>query len=296
MKTKYIFLFGLVVAFSSCSTAYRTGQTPDDVYYSPAPVQNTYVVSENQDDRNSYRYRNQEEEDIRRGIRDSRYRSNVSISLGSGYSPYNNYGYNAYSYNPYNSLSPYSYGYNPMYDPYRFDPFFNPYTYNTYYNPYSYSKYGGNYYTGYYPAYSPVIIVPSTGRVNTNKGPRKYNLDSYNTSSPNNGVRTGGNYKPGTQPSSLPPVRTFKKPNEKSGTGVGNVLRRVFTPSENTNREYSPARNNNRQYTPGTNSTTTPSDGGRSSTAPARTFSNPPATTNSNPPASTAPVRTFRKN
>jgi uncharacterized lipoprotein len=45
MKTKLLLLAVSVAVFSSCSTMYKTGQTPDDVYYSPlrsaAVVQNT---------------------------------------------------------------------------------------------------------------------------------------------------------------------------------------------------------------------------------------------------------------
>lgn len=35
MTTKILLVALSVAAFSSCSTAYKTGQTPDDVYYSP---------------------------------------------------------------------------------------------------------------------------------------------------------------------------------------------------------------------------------------------------------------------
>ena len=282
MKTNYIILIALAVAFSSCSTAYRTGQTPDDVYYSPAPQRDVYVSTQNQDEKNSYRYRNQEEEDIRRGIRDPRYRSNVSVSLGTGYNPY----YNGYSYNPYSYNS---YGYNPIYNPYRFDPFYDPYFYDPYsYN--SYPKYGGNYYSGYYsPYYAPIIVVPSGSKINTNKGPRKYNLGAYNSP----GTRARGDngviYHPGSQAPNVPPTRTFKATKE---TGVGSVLRRVFSgSSENSPRTYksSNSNDNNRNFAPQTSN-----PGSESRPAPSRTFSTPP--TSSTPPASSAPVRTFRKN
>lgn len=280
MKTNYTLLIVLAVAFSSCSTAYRTGQTPDDVYYSPAPVREVYVSTQSQNDRNSYRYRNQEEEDIRRGIRDSRYRSNVSLSIGTGYNPYyNSYSYNPYSYNPY--------GYNSIYNSQRFDPFYDPYSYN------SYSKYGNNYYSGYYsPYYAPIILVPSGGTtVNTNRGPRKYSLGAYNSS--NTGARgdNGVTYHPGSQAPNVAPTRTFK---ETKQTGVGSVLRRVFSaPSENTQRRYqsSSSDNNNRNFAPQTSNSNS-----ESRPAPTRTFTNPTPPASSNPPATSAPVRSFRKN
>ena len=54
MKTKLLLLLGLIIILGSCSSAYRTGQTPDDVYYSPAPIQNGYVRTDNQDEKDSY--------------------------------------------------------------------------------------------------------------------------------------------------------------------------------------------------------------------------------------------------
>ena len=38
MNMKNIIFIVSAAIFSSCSTAYKTGQTPDDVYYSPARV------------------------------------------------------------------------------------------------------------------------------------------------------------------------------------------------------------------------------------------------------------------
>lgn len=283
MKTKYLFLVGLVVAFSSCSTAYRTGQTPDDVYYSPAPAQDTYVRTVSQDDRESYGYRNDEEQDIRRGIRDQRYRSSISFGIGSGYSPY---AYNPYVYNPYSYNNPYAfdpYGYKGIYDPYAYNPY-----YNNYYSPY----YGGSYYGGYYGGgyYSPVYVLPVIGKVNTNTGPRKYNLGAYNspTVSNNATIKTSnGSRVSGVKAA---PVRTFKPTNQ--GTGVGNVIRRVFTPSES--RSYTqPSSSNSKTYRSSDNDRPT-------NTAPTRTFNNAPSSNNTSTPSSSgssgsAPVRTFRK-
>lgn len=50
MKTEFISLAAAVIVMSSCSTAYKNTQTPDDVYYSPAPAQKTYAQTESQDD------------------------------------------------------------------------------------------------------------------------------------------------------------------------------------------------------------------------------------------------------
>ena len=53
MKIKHLLLVGALAALGSCTTAYRSGQTPDDVYYSPAPEQNTYVSTLSEKDQNS---------------------------------------------------------------------------------------------------------------------------------------------------------------------------------------------------------------------------------------------------
>ncbi len=281
MKTKHLFLLGLIAAFSSCSTSYRAGQTPDDVYYSPAPAQETYVASNNQQDRDSYSYQNEEQE-IRRGIQDSRYRSNLSLDLGFGYNPY--------AYNPY--------GYN--YSPYSYNPYpFNPYGYKGIYDPYGYNNYGyysspyyGNYYGGYgsyYGGYPPVYIYPGIGNVNTNTGPRKVNLGAYN----NTGNNRNSVYSQGATPSNQEsvPVRTFNQ--ARQGTGVGNVIRRVFTPSNNSS--YTPATSNSRTYSNENNTRN------NSNTAPTRTFDNAPSSSSGSSGSSSsgssgsAPVRTFRK-
>ncbi|MEP7253943.1 MAG: hypothetical protein ABI683_16230, partial [Ginsengibacter sp.] len=103
MKIKHLLLPGLIVALASCSSAYRVGQTPDDVYYSPAPVQETYVKTDNQEEKESYNYNNptynSEDMAIRRGINDPRYRSGISLSFG-----YPSYGYSdPYGYSNYGS-------------------------------------------------------------------------------------------------------------------------------------------------------------------------------------------------
>ena len=299
MKTKHILLLASVVAFSSCSTAYKTGQTPDDVYYSPAPAQaeEAYVVT-NKDDNYSY-YNRDEDQQIRRGIENPRYRNGVSLDLGFGYSPYS-YNPYAYNYNPY-VLSPYSYnpyafnnyGYKGVYDPY--------YGYNNYgYNNFGNYNYGYNYFNPYYGSYyPPVYVYPGIGRVN-NSTPRKVNLGAYsnpNNRSTNNGtILNHATPRTGIAPA---PVRNIA-PTEQKQTGVGNVIRRVFTPSANTNssshnRRYNNSNSNNRSYNDNNSRQ-------NSNPAPQRTFDNSsstrpsaPANNNNSSSSGSAPVRTFRK-
>lgn len=104
MQSKILLLAISVAALSSCSTAYKTGQTPDDVYYSPAKV----VENNNRnDERNQVRYQPATDYEITMGIRDRRWRD-FSDDYGYRYSPYSYATYNMYNY---------GYYYNPYYYP-----------------------------------------------------------------------------------------------------------------------------------------------------------------------------------
>lgn len=286
MKTKHILFLGLVVAFSSCSTAYRSGQTPDDVYYSPAPPQDTYVRTDNQDERESYAYNNttnSEDLAIRRGIRDSRYRdNNVIVQLGiGGYSPYN---YDPYGYSPYgyNSFGYNSYGYNSYgYDPYISHGYGNGYN-SLYYNPYN--SYNNSLfvspYNNYY--YSPqVYVYPGTPGVRTTVAPRRYNLGAYNNV---NTLRNTDNYdRPvNTNPA---PVRRITTRSQNNGSGAGNIIRRVFTPDNNNNNNT-----NTRSFRNDNNS----NNNNNTNSSPVRSTTTP-SSSNSSSGSSSAPVRTFKR-
>ncbi|MEO8822099.1 MAG: hypothetical protein ABI366_00895 [Ginsengibacter sp.] len=310
MKINFLILFGAIVAFSSCSTAYRSGQTPDDVYYSPAPQQNTYVSTASSKDQDSYYYRNNEEDyNIRRGIDNPVYRSPLSLSMGFGYSPY--------SFNPYNNYyGNNNFGYGPYGMKGLYNPYFNDFGYNSlsfyspynFYSPYSmgygYSSfgYGSGFGYGYSPYYSPVLF--SSKSVNTNTGARTYNLGAYNNN--NLGNRTeGGNVQPirstatGTTPAS-----------GTNETGMGRVIRRVFSPSERntytppanaTRREVRRSNNRSTYYNNNTERRTNNNES-RNNTyeAPQRSFTpSTPSSSSSSPSGSgssgSAPVRTFRR-
>ena len=57
MKSKILLLALIVAVLSSCTTAYKTGQTPDDVYYSPTRPQDEYVRTQKEIGRASGRER-----------------------------------------------------------------------------------------------------------------------------------------------------------------------------------------------------------------------------------------------
>jgi hypothetical protein len=101
MQSK-ILLFALsVAAFSSCSTAYKTGQTPDDVYYSPVKV----VEERKETKRKEQRYeKTNNDYEITMSIRDRRWRD-FRDDYEYDNSPYNycycNCKNTGYYYNPY---------------------------------------------------------------------------------------------------------------------------------------------------------------------------------------------------
>lgn len=101
-----ILLFVLFAAgISSCSSIYKSGQTPDDVYYSPArPVEARPEGNEKTDEVRTIRRGYQDRQIVMR-IHDPRWR-NFYDDYDAYYDPYR-YGYNCgYYYNPYYYPSP----------------------------------------------------------------------------------------------------------------------------------------------------------------------------------------------
>jgi hypothetical protein len=219
MNTKLLLLMVSAAAISSCSTAYKSGQTPDDVYFSPV---RTYQEDTRKEDNNrdeAKRYDNDDRQ-IRMGINDRRWR----------------YLDNDISY------SPYIYGYNSGY----------------YYNPYYCQM----------PVYNPVIVVVNNPK---NTTPRKVNLGGYGNGYVNN--NTSINPKTGLA-TVVRPVRTYNNSNNNNGSRLGNVLNRIFTPSNSNNsnnNNQNNSSNSNRTYTPSSNSSSgSSSSGGGSISRPAR--------------------------
>lgn len=96
MNTKLLLLAITVAVFSSCSSVYKSGQTPDDVYYSPERS----FVEEQKEERYEVRRDLYEDREIRMGINDYRWRT-FDTYYDYSYSPYR-YGYqHGYYYNPY---------------------------------------------------------------------------------------------------------------------------------------------------------------------------------------------------
>jgi hypothetical protein len=116
MKSSILPLAFLVIAFSSCTTAYKSGQTPDDVYFSPVRPEEEYVRTESKEES---RYDGDEYYDdqyLRMKVR-NRYRWS---DLEDPYYNRRSYVYNTYSCcyckNPWTPSAYWNYYYNPYYN------------------------------------------------------------------------------------------------------------------------------------------------------------------------------------
>jgi len=147
MNTRILLLAISAAALSSCSSVYKTGQTPDDVYYSPAQERPAYVSGQSQDQ--------------------NEYRGNHDYTGNNYYSDYY-LRFKSSNYYRWSTFDDY-YWYNWRYNTYLYDPFYSPVYYG---NPYA-SPY--NYYNTYNPKYYYTTSNYS--------GPRMYNLNTYDNTS-----------------------------------------------------------------------------------------------------------------
>ncbi|HEY8389061.1 MAG TPA: hypothetical protein VIK74_10680 [Parasegetibacter sp.] len=250
MNTK-IFLAGLILAgsFSACSTAYKAGQTPDDVYYSPAKEQNGYVVMEKNNQRNHYEgdryygatgynnyYNDFDDRYLRLMVR-NKYRYGTGF-YGFDDLYFSNFYYNPYAFGNYNS-------YNNWYSPW------NPYwSWNSYYNPY---------------APSPIFVIPGKGSgIDYTKRetfrPRPFNINSYTS----NNTRVNG--QSNNSGNTYRPTRGYNNSNNNvnstnsSNNGFGGLMKKVLSSDRNNNNGYQTSQGNTqnrptRVYNPTTNNT-----------------------------------------
>lgn len=198
MNSRILLAALALTAFGSCTSTYKSSQTPDDVYYSPVRVLKEETRKEDDNDQ-AKKEQAVEDRDIRNRIRDKRYRD-----FDNDYS--------------------YDYNYNT-----RCNCYCNHYGYGYYNHPYYYPTYYYN------PKYTPIPV---------NTTPRMVNLNAYtpqNTTVVNN--KTGVSTQ---QP---------RYNNSNRNSGLGNVLRKVFTPVQNSSNNNSSSGNNNtRTYQPSSSS------------------------------------------
>ncbi len=215
MKSVILLLFVSAALFTGCTTAYKTGQTPDDVYYSPARPQEEYVRAEKEEDRRStYDDAYYDDRYLRMKVR-NRYRWN---DLNDWY-----------------YFERYGFGYN-----YYFGSFHNPYnSWNYYYNPYSCCCYGQTIYvnpkaTAYTPAVKPRSFNLG-GYTNTNYN--NANTSSSKSRFPlNNSYNNSNNRNSGKGLSES--IRTILSRNNDNSGGSGNSGR-TYNPSNSSSSSSS---------------------------------------------------------
>jgi hypothetical protein len=178
MKNIYLPLACIILFLYSCSPAYKTAQTPDDVYYSPgsrgsASNGNDQYYNANSDDQ----YLMMKSQDP------SRWSYFDDYAYDGFYSPY----YSPYGMNPYAfGLSPFGgYGYYPMgfYSGFGISPFFN----------FGYGYWGPNYLSNYYlwnglynPYYGGVVVVSKNPANNYYTQIHPFALTAYTGTAINN--------------------------------------------------------------------------------------------------------------
>lgn len=250
MKYK-ILLYGLIAAaLTSCSSAYKASQTPDDVYYSPARegVQKQTAKREQYEDYVA----SEDDQYLRMKIRNRQRWSGIddySYWNDSRYMPSYNFNYNYYRGSMY---SPYAWNnWNSPYSSFYINPYFGAglgmysYLYPSY--GYGYGGYGG--YGGYNP-YGPTYIIKNPTRA-ISPSVNRPNLGGYR-----NGLYNNSNS------------------NNRSNGYEGNTLKRVFAPNSNA-RTYSNENNNSynnntysapqRSYTPSSSGSSSSGSSGSSS-------------------------------
>ena len=121
-----------LLALSSCSTAYKAGQTPDDVYFSPAHEADEYVVAS----RTSPRYEGTDDYYEDRFLR-------MRVMDRMRWSSLDFYYNNSYAYSPYS----YYHSWNSPWNSY--------WAWNNFYNPYCNLNFGWG---GVWGGYTPVIV------------------------------------------------------------------------------------------------------------------------------------------
>lgn len=241
-----------ITAITSCSV-YRSGQTPDDVYYSPGrSADDSYLTVDNPRKGRSYssRYDNTDPND--NYLRMRQYGSRWST-----FDDYNDWQYNGGYYGMYSPYTPYSsfyngFGYTP-YGGYGSVFFGTPYAY---YNPWSYGSYFNSYYywNSYYNPYAYGIVVGGAKSNPVYQSVRNFNMRSYTNVNYSNRNRAVSNGRPIYSNQN----GRFSTNNTNNGTTGG--LRRVY-PSNNNNGGYYTPRSTP-TYSPAPVRTYTPSSGG----------------------------------
>ncbi len=236
---RIILVLSLATTMVGCSTAYRSGQTPDDVYFSPVRENPGYV---DVDEERSYRESNVPLNDryLRmKAMGGSRWRA-----FDDDYAYWNNPYWNNTAYLDF--YPSFRGGMNWGTSFYMGNSFFGS---GLYYNPFS----------PYYYA-RPVIVFNNVKYTNPKaNGPRVYNLNNYNPSQ-NIGSKFGTN--------------SFRSGGQYINNSGSSTPRGGYNPRGNGNSNSSPSRtfSNNNSGSGFNNSSNSSSSGSSSGSAPVRSF------------------------
>jgi hypothetical protein len=226
MKPYFPILALVVAAFSSCTSAYKTGQTPDDVYFSPEREKEEYVRVEKRDDR-YYRGSDDYYEDrfLRMRLQD-RYRWSALDDY---------YFYNTFAYSPYGNYYRWN---SPWNAHWAWNSFYNPYCVLPYYHGAGFIKNPAM----YNPPSRAVAFNPAsyirTGNTISATGSRPAGTNSYNANRYNNTNRSSNS---GSLGQSLRKVFS----NENSGSNhnnSGSTPSRTYNPSSSSSSSSSGSR------------------------------------------------------
>ncbi|MFM2358720.1 MAG: hypothetical protein RLY16_713 [Bacteroidota bacterium] len=204
MASKFTQILLSAVLLTSCTTAYKSGQTPDDVYYSPTRAIGESTVKQERDPSEVW-----EEQQIRLQIRNQRW---TLMDNDFCYNPYGNnyYGYSGYQNYQYPFFNNY-YNYNAL-----------GYNYGNFYNPY----------TGHYALNYPVTVAPVR-----NSTPRFTSLAGYGNNYNNN------NNSSSTKLTSVRPIRGYNNNNSsgRNNNSSREILNNNSSSSDNNTRSYTPS-------------------------------------------------------
>lgn len=239
-----------------CSTAYRSGQTPDDVYFSPVRDESGYVSTERN---NEYRASEVPLED--RYLRMKSQRRSRWNTFDDDFAYWNNPYWNNRSYFDFHTPGS-GFGFNRMHYGFYGNPFMMG---NGFYgNPFMMGNgfFGSPFSSVFYG--QPVVIMnnirPAAPRANA---PRTYNLSNYRPTMTNVDPKFGT----GT-------LRSTNQYYNPSGTPRGGFNPRASGSSSGGNpvRTFSNSSNNSSSGSGGSSSSGSSSSGSRSNSAPVRSF------------------------
>ena len=188
MNIKILLLSISAAALGSCSTTYKSGQTPDDVYYSPTRM----VEKSNQRQNDEVRTNNYEERQIRMSTYDRRWRNiDQDYNYDYSYSPYR-YGYDyGYYYNPYYYPCPVYFRGVAITNPRNTTPrTANLRTYTNSNTVITNQKTGGTYQVNSRKAYSNSNTGSFIRRILSSSENNSYNSNNNNSRSSDNNTRT----------------------------------------------------------------------------------------------------------